>query len=405
MLTKGLVEVYRDNPALFLNMSELYLDPAAMKQRQLRALKTTVDRLLVDQMPPYSLSCDVKGEKKSNFDCVGTRELNARVLLDLFSPCYLGAKSDNNPNGETACSLPPMILGPTSSSSLVPNLELREIRNVKDIMAGLSLNTVRVVVSGIMTVDVELVPAVLTKVAFDSPSSGQKPIWEDTTSKHTGVIYGKYLTNGKPVISGIKVPSDTTATVEDYIDTTSLAAVPDKSTDSELHFAAQFKKTIPTGSTLTFQVSKSSSRSGNGAGANTQETTTSMSLDYSVSYTPSASTDSTKTKIAITVFDSPSDLLKAGQVKGHLTGTNLTGQTIGIKSITLVNGTAADLKTYIATGSPANTSPSDDTTLNFILSLKAGLPPNSKIVLSVTGKSADGATQTIEGNSYSVPSK
>jgi hypothetical protein len=118
---------------------------------------------------------------------------------------------------------------------------------VEDFVAGLNLNTVRVVVSGIMTVNVDMVPAVLTKIAFYGPGSGQKPIWEDTASEHDGVIYGKYLANGNPVTSGIKVPSAPSGTPADYFNMNSLASVPDKSTDTELHFTVQFKKIVPPG--------------------------------------------------------------------------------------------------------------------------------------------------------------
>jgi hypothetical protein len=397
MLTRGLTQVYRSDPALFLNVSELYLDPNVWKNSHFRDLRDVINRLIFSQFAPGSFKCETKAaEGKKGSDCLDSSEFKAKVLADLFSPCYTGK--------ETGC----QVATTTSDNTIGP--ELREIRNVKDFVAGLSLNTVRVVVSGIMTVDVDMVPAVLTKIAFDDPGSGQKPIWEDTTSKHAGVIYGKYLANGNPVISGIKVPSDPSGTPADYFNMASLASLPDKSTDTELHFTVQFNKIVPPGATLTFQVAKSSSTSVNNAGiANTQETTTSMGLDYSVSYTPSATTpaviDTAKTAISDIVFDSPADLLKAGQIEGHLVGSNLDGETIGIKTLTLSDGTAANLKTYLADDSPVNTAGSNSNTLNFTLSLKTGLPPGAKIVLDVTGKSADGSTQTVEAKPYDVPSK
>jgi hypothetical protein len=406
MLTKGLVRVYKDDPAVFLNMAELYLDPevGALKHRSWRLdkrpdnrlleLRKTVDQLVGAALPtdnnpntakchPRYLECKKDHHMKYGSDCSETPEFRALVLEDLFSPCYSGAHTEDNPNGENACQIEPMVRAssiklqdagcakPDSNSSgsgedqQVRNPLLTEIQSVKDIITGLSLNTVRVVVTGIMTVDVDLVPPVMTKASFDD--SGKKSIFEDTTSKHTGVIEGKYLQNGKPVISGIKVPADPAGAaaepVADYIETSSLALVPDQSTDSELHFTVQFKKPIPTGSTLTFQVQRSSSKSTTETGAaNTQETTSSMKLDYAVNYSPSQPADAKKPTIASTSFDSPSDLLaNTKPATGHLTGTNLKNEAIELKSIALSDGTAvAQTSIYVADKPLAPTTCSDD---------------------------------------------
>lgn len=410
LLTKGLAKVYREDPAIFLNIAELYLDPSKLAHIKEKSLTNLVNQLVFQQLDDGNfLSCTVKKKTKIGPDCVGKPEFKARVLKDLFSSCYQGQwDPNNNKNGEQDCLLehtPPTKIN-NGDPTPTPENELREIRRVKDTIAGLSLNTIRVVASGIMTINVELIPAVLTKIQFDDPVQGTKPIWEDTDSKHTGVIYGKYLTNGKPLISSIKLALGSNATVGDYIDETSLAAVQEKSTDSELHFVVQFKKSIPNGSTLTFQVSRGSRKSTNDAGtANTQETTTSMALDYPVTYTPSSSSPSTKLTVTDLVFDPQADLLKPGKVIGHFVGTNLDGATIAIKSIKLENGTSGDRDTYVTGVSPENVSGTNDSILNFSLSLKKGLPPSAKVIFELTKKGADGASQTAESKPFSVPPK
>jgi hypothetical protein len=393
VLTKGLAKIYRENPALFLNLAELYLDPNAGSIKEYKYLRYELDSMILQFIPAGSLACQA-----SAAGCVRQGELAARIFSDLFSPCYYGPKTTDNPLGEEDCTLSASSIQP-STKLLEPGL--REIRAVKDIVQGLSLNKVQVVVSGIMTVDVDLIPAVLTKIDFDDAGAGQKPIWEDPSTKHAGVIHGNYLTNGRPTISGIKVPSEPNGKLGDYIDPTSMAAVSDNSTDSELHFVVQFKKAIPNNATLTFQVAKSSNKSTNAQGtANTQVTTTSMGLDYPVSYTPSTPV------IDKVVFDSPADLLKKGDVKGHLQGSNLDSATVTIKSVTKADGTSAKPETYFTDPSPAISTTSNSKQIDFTLSVKdGGLPGGATMVFEVTRKSADGSSHTAEAKSDPVPAK
>ena len=213
---------------------------------------------------------------------VGKTLTDGDVMVDLLSPCT-GTNSND-------CGL--------TGTEDEKAQKAREIQIVKRLLAKASLNCTRVVVNGIMTVDVDTIPATLTKISFDDESKGEA-LFSDSKDKATGVIEGKYLSNGTPKITAVSVPDDKTAKVDDYIVKDSVAAVAAGSTDSELHFTLQFTdKPLPTGSKLTFQVVKSSSKSVNNdsTGANSTETTNSMTLDYTVSYTATAAKTPATTK-------------------------------------------------------------------------------------------------------------
>ena len=265
-LTSGLAKLYKEEPAVFFNVAELYIDPtvaeSSKKKSDLKALKSTIDKLINQT--------------------VGKTLTDGDVMVDLLSPCT-GTNSND-------CGL--------TGTEDEKAQKAREIQIVKRLLAKASLNCTRVVVNGIMTVDVDTIPATLTKISFDDESKGEA-LFSDSKDKATGVIEGKYLSNGTPKITAVSVPDDKTAKVDDYIVKDSVAAVAAGSTDSELHFTLQFTdKPLPTGSKLTFQVVKSSSKSVNNdsTGANTTETTNSMTLDYTVSYTATAAKTPATTK-------------------------------------------------------------------------------------------------------------
>jgi hypothetical protein len=331
-LTGGLADLYRKDPAIFFNPAELFLDPTlenctksswhGSHCKQLLSIKT----LLMDLIHSAPGGADLT---------------DSAILAILTSPCHLPDPTSDDKTTGKGC--------PLDVSKEKDKAALMTMLGVKNLMAGASLNSVRIVVSGIMTVDVETIPAMITGVSFDKQSEGAS-FWSDTKDKQTGVISGKYLANGKPIITAIKLPETSTdksnpttnptsgtkdkapaatpsrkgtrksnagvglqpangnvaeastaapadvsaqngtPNIQDYIVDNSLVVVANGSTDSQLHFSVQFKQQIPAGATLTFQVVKASSKSVNSGdgGANISETTSSMTYDYSVGYTQTA---------------------------------------------------------------------------------------------------------------------
>ena len=420
-LTSGLVDLYKREPALFLNLAEAYLDPALStsdspwhfhwvtripkSEKRINALSKEIDPVIISFLEPPDLkkpdtkiTCDSMGSGTVNVGCAQSNELRARVVGDMFSACYYGPKDPSSSTADPKSAQPlydddcELIFGDPATKTKVT-----EIRKVKDFISHLSLNSVRLVVSGIMSVDVETIPAVLTKVDFDQ-QTGAPPVFEDIPSTHTGVISGKYLTDGKPVINAIKVPGIGSPKVGDYIDSSTLAADAKSSTDTELHFSVKFKQVIPNGSTLSFQATKNSSKSVNSEAnsANTQETTTSMSLPYDVKFTPTLPT------ITKVTFDPKGSFATAkGTLTGHLSGSMLTAISPAvisptISAITLPDGTpatpASDLMTVAI---DKDTSKSTADTLSFVVTIgNKAIPIGTKITFQAS-KTVNGSTSPV----------
>jgi hypothetical protein len=133
----------------------------------------------------------------------------------------------------------------------IPNFQEELMKLPKDYISGtdnalvkfldkLSLNNVRVVVGGILTVDVNTVPATITSVSMDGGNDSADLL---KAGDHLGVIQGSYLSGATPVVTAA---DGTQVTV---------AAVAAESTPSQL----RFKITVPDGfkaQTLTFKTVK-----------------------------------------------------------------------------------------------------------------------------------------------------
>jgi hypothetical protein len=109
----------------------------------------------------------------------------------------------------------------------------------------LSLNTVRIVVGGTMTVDVNSVPSQITSVDIDSPAQANE-MWKKGT--FNGTVNGSFLSGATP--TPVSPPSGVT-----------IKTAADGSTDTQLRFTLNLASDLPTGtSKLTFQVTKPSSK-------------------------------------------------------------------------------------------------------------------------------------------------
>jgi hypothetical protein len=481
-LTKGLADLYLKEPAMFFNPAELFLDPtvpiSGSCNKGLRHRSDCKELLLLKQRL-VDLVHLIPGDEHLN---------DAQILAATTSPCRSteldtgGQKAGSKPGRSGATSVPSQSDNPaTTSASSTQEDCAPEVEGVKRLMAGSSLNSVVIVVSGIMTVDVETVPAIITKVSFDKESEGEA-LWKDIKNKQTGIIAGKYLTNGKPMITAIKISptgiektasnsapsvnSGTTAPdkakkekkadsvagssspastngnqaaatdsqeaggntvdeanekdgalqVGDYIDTTSLAAVLDGSTDSELHFSLQFKKQVPSGTTLTFQVVKTSSGSVGGAtsAASPSETTSSMTYDYLVDYKTAASGQRAPESQAashpliktLTFKEETSKTwsAKANAIAGTITGSDLAGGTVDIKKITLPDKTTPEVTDYVTPKDlNSGTAGSNSSSLNFTLTLSKEIPPGGELTFAVTAKDKNGNEQTSNLMAHAVP--
>lgn len=136
----------------------------------------------------------------------------------------------------------------------------------------LSLNTVRVIVGGTMTVDVNNVPPQIASVEIEPPS-GQttSTMWTVKAGANNallnGTIHGSFLGGGMPAL--VNPPNGVT-----------IKAVAQGSNDNQLQFALTLTSSLPPGTkSLTFQVSKSSSSG---------STIKSATFDYQIEQAPQA---------------------------------------------------------------------------------------------------------------------
>ena len=137
------------------------------------------------------------------------------------------------------------------------------------LLDGVSLNTVRVLVGGTMTVDVNKVPPQITEVDIDVPAGKDATtMWTLTDAKPTtltGVIRGSFLGGGTPTVTNLGSKAQ-------------VKGVTEGSSDTELHFTITLNEDLPAGTKLSFQVSKKSDNS----------TFTSAAHDYTIPTAPPA---------------------------------------------------------------------------------------------------------------------
>lgn len=110
---------------------------------------------------------------------------------------------------------------------------------IKGLLDAISLSKIRVKVGGILSVDVDTVPAKIDSVKFDGPGAR----W-DGTHPITGVIRGSLLSNGQPEIDESKQYGIT------------VDATPDQSSSDQLRFTLHLSGTVAAGTVLHFHVIK-----------------------------------------------------------------------------------------------------------------------------------------------------
>lgn len=130
---------------------------------------------------------------------------------------------------------------PAAADSLGKACETAELVN------RLSLNVVRIRVSGSMTVDVDKVPPQITEVDIDTPAGKDAVSMWAKGANLIGVIRGSFLGGGTPAVKGI----------DNKI--LQIQADANSSNDTELHFTITLNDDLPAGTnSLNFQASKTS---------------------------------------------------------------------------------------------------------------------------------------------------
>jgi hypothetical protein len=290
-LTSGFRQIFLKEPALFFSPYELLLD------------KKVRERFF----SPHGFHPTVN--PKDILDALGISKPNdlAKAL-----PCYLDYKEQLGRDETKAAGQEEsktqdwaQELKSKKDTDCGKSLSAEKIRQL-DALARVSLNTIHVVIDGVMSVATASLPAKIESVEFDNEKTNST-LWTDTSKPLTGTIKGAYLTGGVPKIQN-----------SDSLGIENLVAVTDGSTDQALKFSFKLKKAIDDGTQLTFTVGKTAKDS---TGA--QTTSDSTPFTYKVQYVHGGP------KIDSVVFDGedtdPKAWTSSGSKKGTIKGSNLTG--------------------------------------------------------------------------------
>jgi hypothetical protein len=348
-LTPTLQSIYKTAPAAFFNPSELIFDKSGRSGvgKLLREIEQT-GLIAPTDCPGGS----VKGAEKKSVQCTLVRS-----VLN-YEQAYEQAKLSVAPGQRANPCAKPKDFG----------LDSGDCTNV-DLLNRMSLNTIRLVVGGVMTVDASSVPATISsvKVANETLSATWK-----SGQKLSGILTGSILSGGTISITG-------TNPAGKVLDSALANLLADQTTasDTNLPFTATVGSSdIAPGSKLSFVVTKT---------AKDKSTTASSPFLYIVSSDPSVSVDASSTWTA------------GGKVSGSIVGVGLTGVTI----LSLSGKTPSGNALATADFTPSVT-PDTDTNLGFHIAIgQTAVPVGSTLVFTLSTKHPDASPVTL---SYSVPS-
>jgi hypothetical protein len=352
-LTPTLQTIYKDAPAAFFNPSEMIFDKSG--KSGVGKLMREIERVGVIQPTPCP---SASGQPKSS--TVQCALVNSVIHYErAYEQVKLKAGSGPVPN---PCALP----------SVAPLTE-DDCTNV-DLLNRISLNKIRLVVGGIMTVDVSSVPATISSVRIANET--QAGTWK-SGQKISGTLTGSFLSGGTISVNG-------TGPDQKPLAAAALGAVQlDQTTASDisLPFSLTLGADIPNGTKLAFTVTKT---------AQDKSVTTSSPYIYTVSSDP------------VITLDPSSKWEKQQTFKGTLTGTGLTGV-----SIVSLFGNDPSGKILPAGNFPSHSvtpaaAPDTDTKLGFTVTIgDTAVPAGSTLVFTLSTQRADGSPVTI---SCTVPS-
>jgi hypothetical protein len=353
-LTPTLQAIYKDAPAAFFNPSEIIFDKPGRSgvgkfMREIESIG------VIQPAPCHSAS----GQSQ------GTASVQCALVNSVihYEKAYeqVKLKAGSGPVANP-CALPP-----------VAPLTEDDCTNV-DLLNRISLNNIRVVVGGIMTVDVSSVPATISSVRIANET--QPGAWK-SGQKISGTLIGSFLSGGTISING-------TGPDQKPLAAAALGAVqPDQTTASDisLPFSLTLGADVPQGTKLAFTVTKT---------AQDKSVTTSSPFIYNVSSDP------------VITLDPSSKWEKQQTFKGTLTGIGLSGV-----SIVSVSGKDPSGKILPAGNFPSHSvapaaAPDTDTKLGFTVTIgDTAVPAGSTLVFTLSTQRADGSPVTI---SCTVPS-
>jgi hypothetical protein len=245
---------------------------------------------------------------------------------------------------------------PTTAST--PILSADDCR-ILGVMDKLSLNNIRLVIGGVMTIDTNAIPAVIDSVTIANDSKADT--WKSGATVQ-GTIAGSFLGGGIPSVA--EGASSGAGSVSG-----SVMVDQKQSSDKEIFFSFALTKDVPSDTKLEFTVTKQ---------AKDGSSSSSKPFEVLVKYA-AATIDS----VTITDDASKADTWKSGStVHGVIAGSLLSG---GVPSV--AGSAASDVGNFVV--DPKN---SDDKKITFSFTLTKDVPSDTKLEFIVTTKAKDGSS-------------
>jgi hypothetical protein len=377
-LTPGMKDIFLNAPAVFFAPAQIFVDKHMGKlQPGVNEMKNLIEDLVLTRCSEAngcSAPSDGAPETKQR-----TRDTWILGLLTMYCP-------DTKTNATPAAAKPGDV--EPDATTVKQAKECDFARGVRSIINEISLNSANILVQGMMTVSVAIVPATITDITFDE-GNNSPDVWTVTGKDHAATITGSFLTGGAPEVTSIEVPDAPSAKIADYLDATKISVVSEGSTDTKLNFKIQWKK-IPSGSKLHFQVTKYDPK-------DTKKTSGVKSMDFVLPVTYVSKTASTDGKpvIAAVTFDNEAastTWANGHNLAGNITGSALEGATPTITNISVPSDKKATVGQYIDIAKLATdkSKTNNDSSLHFTAGIVKLVPSGTTITLSVTKNAAAG---------------
>jgi hypothetical protein len=262
-LTPGMSKIFLYSPAVFFAPAQIFVDPhvgkhcwkpgVCLSKSEVAEVKNLIEDLAAAACTGNKDICP-PARSKDNETKDMQRRRDQRMLALLTMNC-----ADSAPQSGCAVAAP-----------------------VQRLVERTSLNSISVLVQGVMTVDVTIVPPNITDITFDK-GNDSADVWQEISNPLDGSVSGLFLTGGTLIVTSVEVPAEQSEKIADYLDPKTISVVSDESNDTRLRFKLQWKKPIPAGSKLHFQVTKSDPK-------DTKKTSGVKSMDFvlPVNYVPKA---------------------------------------------------------------------------------------------------------------------
>lgn len=324
-LTPTLQKVFLQTPSLFFNPVLMVLDPATRKLldpilMNVFGTKAEVDKQFKEMLDAYGKldqvavtnARDQLEQDTQQIAAARETQAQAQSLVDLDKASAKADAQHSKALDDSKTALADLKTAQKKDQKALEDLLSPISANLLFKTLGtLSLNNVNIVVSGIMTVDVDSIPSVISSIECTNDSQPAL-IWA-AAGDQTCAIRGSFLSGGTPVIAEASALGLT------------VGAVTAGSTDSVLNMKLTLKSPVPPKTVLTFTVTKKN-KAGN--------TVESMKFPYTVpDYTLGSPAitgvtvkDTTVTVAGTNFFDTTSAALSV--IAHPVTPTGLTDQKI-----------------------------------------------------------------------------